>query len=110
MQRDIVQQLMRRLASVKAIEERLDRRTAMQLKLDGLDAHLKQAQVKGMAPLYVVHGDEHLLVLEAVDRLRRTAREAGFSEQDVLVAERGFHWSQLVGGPAVDVAVRRPQD
>ncbi len=49
-----------------------------------------------MAPLYVVHGDEHLLVLEAVDRLRRTAREAGFSERDVLVAERGFHWSQLV--------------
>ncbi|WP_340522109.1 DNA polymerase III subunit delta, partial [Cupriavidus necator] len=68
----------------------------MQLKLDGLDAHLRQAKAKGLAPLYVVHGDEHLLVLEAVDRLRAAAREAGFSERDVLVAERGFHWGQLV--------------
>lgn len=67
----------------------------MQLKLDGLDGHLKQAQAKGLAPLYVVHGDEHLLVLEAVDRLRRAAREAGYTEREVLVAERGFHWSQL---------------
>ncbi|SPR98185.1 DNA polymerase III subunit delta [Cupriavidus taiwanensis] len=68
----------------------------MQLKLDGLDAHLKQARAKGLAPLYVVHGDEHLLVLEAVDRLRAAAREAGFSEREVLVAERGFHWGRLV--------------
>ena len=68
----------------------------MQLKLDGLDAHLKQAKARGLAPLYVVHGDEHLLVLEAVDRLRAAARAAGFSEREVLVAERGFHWSQLV--------------
>ncbi len=68
----------------------------MQLKLDGLDAHLRQTKAKGLAPLYVVHGDEHLLVLEAVDRLRQTAREAGFSERDVLVAERNFHWGQLV--------------
>lgn len=68
----------------------------MQLKLDGLDAHLRQTKAKGLAPLYVVHGDEHLLVLEAVDRLRAAAREASFSERDVLVAERGFHWGQLV--------------
>jgi len=67
----------------------------MQIKPDALEAHLRQAKTKGLAPLYVVHGDEHLLVLEAVDRLRRAAREAGFTERDVLVAERGFHWSQL---------------
>ncbi|MDT6960560.1 DNA polymerase III subunit delta [Cupriavidus sp. SZY C1] len=67
----------------------------MQLKLDGLEGHLRQAQARGLAPLYVVHGDEHLLVLEAVDRLRRAAREAGYTEREVLVAERGFHWSQL---------------
>ncbi|AOY92759.1 DNA polymerase III subunit delta [Cupriavidus sp. USMAA2-4] len=67
----------------------------MQIKPDALEAHLRQAKSKGLAPLYVVHGDEHLLVLEAVDRLRRAARESGFTERDVLVAERGFHWSQL---------------
>lgn len=68
----------------------------MQLKLDALDAHLRQAQARGLAPLYVVHGDEHLLVLEAVDRLRAAAREAGFSEREVLVSERGFQWGQLL--------------
>ncbi|WP_059413512.1 DNA polymerase III subunit delta [Cupriavidus basilensis] len=68
----------------------------MQLKLDGLDAHLRQAKARGLAPLYVVHGDEHLLVLEAVDRLRQAAREAGFSEREVLSAERGFNWGQVV--------------
>ncbi|WP_454723005.1 MULTISPECIES: DNA polymerase III subunit delta [Cupriavidus] len=68
----------------------------MQLKLDGLDAHLRQAKGRGLAPLYVVHGDEHLLVLEAVDRLRQAAREAGFSEREVLSAERGFNWGQVV--------------
>jgi len=68
----------------------------MQLKLDGLDAHLRQAKARGLAPLYVVHGDEHLLVLEAVDRLRQAAREAGFSEREVLSVERGFNWGQVV--------------
>lgn len=68
----------------------------MQLKLDALEAHLRQAQGRGLAPLYVVHGDEHLLVLETVDRLRAAAREAGFSEREVLVSERGFQWSQLL--------------
>lgn len=68
----------------------------MQLKLDALDAHLRQAQARGLAPLYIVHGDEHLLVLEAVDRLRAAAREAGFSEREVLVSERGFQWGQLL--------------
>ncbi|MGO4328831.1 DNA polymerase III subunit delta [Cupriavidus sp. 2TAF22] len=68
----------------------------MQLKLDGLDAHLRQAKGRGLAPLYVVHGDEHLLVLEAVDRLRQAARESGFTEREVLSAERGFNWGQVV--------------
>ncbi len=68
----------------------------MQLKLDGLEAHLRQAKGRGLAPLYVVHGDEHLLVLEAVDRLRQTARESGFTEREVLSSERGFNWGQVV--------------
>jgi DNA polymerase-3 subunit delta len=68
----------------------------VQLKLDALDSHLRQAQSKGLAPLYVLHGDEHLLVLEAADRVRATARAAGFSEREVLVAERGFQWGRLL--------------
>ena len=69
----------------------------MQLKLDGLDAHLRQARAKGLAALYVLYGDEHLLVLEAADRIRAAARESGFSEREVLVADgRGFQWSRLL--------------
>ena len=51
----------------------------MQLRLDALEGHLKQAGAKGLAPLYVVHGDEHLLALEAVDALRQAARAQGFT-------------------------------
>ncbi|SNS39851.1 DNA polymerase III, delta subunit [Noviherbaspirillum humi] len=64
----------------------------MQLKLDALDGHL----AKTLAPLYVISSDEHLLALEAADRIRRTARGQGFSEREVLVVERGFKWGQLL--------------
>jgi DNA polymerase-3 subunit delta len=64
----------------------------MQLRLDALDAHL----AKTLAPLYVITSDEHLLALEAADRIRKTARAQGFSEREVLVVERGFKWGQLL--------------
>jgi DNA polymerase-3 subunit delta len=67
----------------------------MQLRLDALEGHLKQAAAKGLAPLYVVHGDEHLLVLEAVDALRQAARAQGFTEREVMSVERGFSWSRV---------------
>jgi DNA polymerase-3 subunit delta len=64
----------------------------MQLRLDALEAHL----AKTLAPLYVITSDEHLLALEAADRIRKTARAQGFSEREVLVAERYFKWGQLL--------------
>jgi DNA polymerase-3 subunit delta len=65
----------------------------MQLKLDALDAHL----AKGLAGLYVVYGDEHLLAQEACDRIRASARAAGFTERNVFTVERSFDWSSLLG-------------
>lgn len=65
----------------------------MQLKLDALDTHL----TKGLAGLYVVHGDEHLLAQEACDRIRASARTAGFTERNVFTVERSFDWSSLLG-------------
>ncbi|MGN6665607.1 MAG: DNA polymerase III subunit delta [Trinickia sp.] len=65
----------------------------MQLRLDALDAHL----TKGPARLYVVYGDEHLLVQEASDRIRASARAAGFTERNVFTVERSFDWSSLLG-------------
>ena len=63
----------------------------MQLKLDALAAHLE----KKLAALYVVHGDEHLLAIEATDRIRAAVRKAGFTERDVLDVDRRFRWSRL---------------
>lgn len=65
----------------------------MQLRLDALEAHL----AKGLGSLYVVYGDEHLLVQEACDRIRAAARAAGFTERSVFAVERSFDWSALIG-------------
>jgi len=64
----------------------------MQLRLEALDGHLS----KGLAPLYVIASDEHLLALEAADRIRKTARAQGFTERDVLTVERTFKWGELL--------------
>lgn len=65
----------------------------MQLRLDALEAHL----MKGLARLYVVYGDEHLLVQEACDCIRGAARASGFTERSVFTVERSFDWSSLIG-------------
>ncbi|WP_321840710.1 DNA polymerase III subunit delta [Paraburkholderia bannensis] len=65
----------------------------MQLRLDALEPHL----ARGMAGLYVVYGDEHLLAQEACDRIRASARAAGFTDRSVFTVERGFDWSALLG-------------
>jgi DNA polymerase III subunit delta len=64
----------------------------MQLRLDALDAHLSQP----LAPLYVITSDEHLLALEAADKIRKAARIQGFSEREVLTADRYFKWGELL--------------
>ena len=62
-----------------------------------LRAEQLQAQLaKSLAPLYVVHGDEPLLALEAADAVRAAARKAGYGEREVFFAERGFDWSELL--------------
>ncbi len=64
----------------------------MQLRIDALPAHL----AKRLSPLYVVHGDEHLLAMEAADRIRAAARAAGHVERDVLTVDRSFRWNRLL--------------
>ncbi len=63
----------------------------MQLKADQLEQHL----ARELKPLYVVHGDEPLLALEAADAIRAKARGAGYTLREVLGVERGFDWSTL---------------
>ncbi|MES2933308.1 MAG: DNA polymerase III subunit delta, partial [Pseudomonadota bacterium] len=64
----------------------------MQLRFDSLDGHLS----KTLAPLYVITSDEHLLALEAADKIRKTARAQGFSEREVLTVDRSFKWGELL--------------
>jgi len=63
----------------------------MQLRAEQLEAHLK----KSLAPLYVVHGDEPLLCIEAADAIRAAARAKEYTERDLLIAERYFDWGEL---------------
>jgi DNA polymerase-3 subunit delta len=60
----------------------------MDIRLNQLAAHLE----RNLAPIYVVHGDEPLLAMEAGDAIRAAARRAGSEEREVLVVEPGFKW------------------
>jgi len=64
----------------------------MQLRIDALATHLN----KPLAGLYVITSDEHLLALEAADKIRKTARAQGYSEREVLVVDRSFKWGELL--------------
>src|SRR5258706_18342 len=68
----------------------------MQVRADDLPRHLQ----RGVAPLYVVHGDEPLLALEAGDTIRAAARGAGAIERDVFVVEAGFRWDAFLAANA----------
>jgi len=48
-----------------------------------------------LAPLYLVHGDEPLLIVEAGDAIRAAARARGYGEREVLIAGPNFRWSTL---------------
>ncbi|THF63606.1 DNA polymerase III subunit delta [Pseudothauera nasutitermitis] len=48
-----------------------------------------------LAPLWLLHGNEPLLVLEAADAIRAAARARGFEERETLVAGQGFRWDAL---------------
>ena len=68
----------------------------MELRLNQLAANLDRA----LAPVYVIHGDEPLLAIEAGDAIRAAARRAGFDEREVLVVESGFKWDAFLAASA----------
>jgi DNA polymerase-3 subunit delta len=59
--------------------------------------NLASTLARGLSPIYLVSGDEILLVNEAADAIRAQARAAGFIERDLNVVERGFDWQDLLG-------------
>jgi len=63
----------------------------LKIKANQLPPHLQ----KNLASCYLVTGDEHLLVDEALDAIRAAARERGFTSRDLHVGIVGFDWAQL---------------
>lgn len=68
----------------------------MKLNADRLGGHLKS----GLADVYLIAGDEPLLVDEAADVIRREARKQGFDERERHVVTTGFDWDGLTAGSA----------
>ena len=62
------------------------------VRADQLEGHLK----KGLAPIYIVSGDEPLLVQECCQHIRQTTKAAGFLERDLFHADNSFDWGQLL--------------
>ncbi len=56
---------------------------------------LKQHLAGPLLPVYLVFGQEPLLIEEDCDRIRSALRDAGCQERIRLDAERGFDWSRL---------------
>ncbi len=61
------------------------------VKADQLAGHLQ----RGLSPAYLMHGDDPLLSMEAVDAVRAKARSQDFSEREVLTVDRYFDWGAL---------------
>ena len=65
----------------------------MQLSPTQLPPHLQKA----LRPLYVLHGDEALLVQEALDAIRAAAHTQGYTERTTfVVAGAHFDWSAVL--------------
>jgi DNA polymerase-3 subunit delta len=56
---------------------------------------LKRSLERGLAPVYLVSGDEPLQLQECLDQLRAAARAEGFTDRIVLHADSRFDWSTL---------------
>jgi DNA polymerase-3 subunit delta len=63
----------------------------MPLRANQLAASLK----RGLAPVYLIGGEEPLLLQECCDQVREAARAQGFIERELLQVEAGFDWSEL---------------
>jgi DNA polymerase-3 subunit delta len=62
------------------------------LRIDQLSRHLQE----GLAPAYLISGDETLLVEESADEIRRSAFKSGYTERERYFVDSKFDWSQLL--------------
>jgi len=75
--------------SAVSFEFLLFQSAGLKLYPDKLTAHLAQKT----APIYLLHGDEPLQIMELSDQLRSHAREQGFGERQVFYASEDTDWA-----------------
>ncbi|PCJ32329.1 MAG: DNA polymerase III subunit delta [Gammaproteobacteria bacterium] len=63
----------------------------MRLKAEQLTTHGQQ----GLLPVYVIFGDEAMLVEEAADSIRQLVRKSGAEDRQVWHVEGRFNWSEI---------------
>lgn len=63
----------------------------MRLYANQFDAHLQSP----LMPLYLISGDEPLLVEESLAGLRAAAQAQGYTEREQYAVEPGFDWNRL---------------
>jgi DNA polymerase III subunit delta len=56
---------------------------------------LPAALARGLAPIYLISGDEPLMAGESADAVRAAARKAGYMERIVFSIDRSFVWDEL---------------
>ncbi|MGQ9861283.1 MAG: DNA polymerase III subunit delta [Thiobacillaceae bacterium] len=66
----------------------------MRIRPEQLEAHLQ----RGLAPVYVISGDEPLLTDETAASIRAALRRAGVSERQSFQADSGFDWAGWLAG------------
>ncbi|MCP5161543.1 MAG: DNA polymerase III subunit delta [Hahellaceae bacterium] len=64
----------------------------MKIKPEQLSQHLS----KSLLPIYLVSGDEPLLLQEACDAIRKAAKAAGVQDRQCFTDEKHFDWNQLL--------------
>ena len=56
---------------------------------------LPAALAKGIASVYLLHGDEPLTIMESGDAIRVAAREHGYTEREIVFITRDDGWEQV---------------
>ena len=64
----------------------------MKVYANKLAAQFKQ----NFSPIYIVSGDEPLLVQESCDLIRSRLKKVGFAQRDLFHAEANFDWQQVL--------------
>ncbi len=65
----------------------------MRVRPHELTSHIQR---QGIAPIYLISGDEPLQMNDTADSIRALARAQGYSGRDVLEAGARFDWNELI--------------